>query len=269
MLTFRTYLTKNDPDAICKIAASTGFFDENDVELNRKLAEKALRNKDCGYEYIIAEFGGEPVAYVCFGELPDAREGTFEIFWLSTLNSFRGCGIGHQLFSRLSEILKERDAQKLYVKTDNTDQYYPTRKFYEKCGFRREAVLKEYYDRKDDCCIYGMDFPKRKNNIWKRQNNKVKAPTGALIFYDIEFSFLPLRIKDFFRLIDFHFLKFPTQPAFGFLYLPQVFMINDAIFNQQDGKSLFALAQNGQVAANFNLGQRNILQRMNILGSEQ
>ena len=99
MLTFRTYLTKNDPDAICKIAASTGFFDESDVELNRKLAEKALRNKDCGYEYIIAEFGGEPVAYVCFGELPDAREGTFEIFWLSTLNSFRGCGIGHQLFS--------------------------------------------------------------------------------------------------------------------------------------------------------------------------
>lgn len=60
MLTFRTYLTKNDPDAICKIAASTGFFDESDVELNRKLAEKALRNKDCGYEYIIAEFGGEP-----------------------------------------------------------------------------------------------------------------------------------------------------------------------------------------------------------------
>lgn len=160
MLTFRTYLTKNDPDAICKIAASTGFFDESDVELNRKLAEKALHNKDCGYEYIIAEFGGEPVACVCFGELPDAREGTFEIFWLSTLNSFRGCGIGHQLFSRLSEILKERDAQKLYVKTDNTDQYYPTRKFYEKCGFRREAVLKEYYDRKDDCCIYGMDFAK-------------------------------------------------------------------------------------------------------------
>ena len=63
MLTFRTYLTKNDPDAICKIAASTGFFDESDVELNRKLAEKALHNKDCGYEYIIAEFGGEPVAY--------------------------------------------------------------------------------------------------------------------------------------------------------------------------------------------------------------
>ena len=119
-----------------------------------------LDNLDGDYEYIIAEFGGEPVAYVCFGELPDAREGTFEIFWLSTLNSFRGCGIGHQLFSRLSEILKERDAQKLYVKTDNTDQYYPTRKFYEKCGFRREAVLKEYYDRKDDCCIYGMDFAK-------------------------------------------------------------------------------------------------------------
>ena len=84
MLTFRTKLKTSDPDAICKIAASTGFFDSNDIKLNRKLAEKALLNKDCGYEYIIAEFNGEPVAYVCFGSLPDAREGTFEVFWLST-----------------------------------------------------------------------------------------------------------------------------------------------------------------------------------------
>ena len=45
MLTFRTYLTKNDPDAICKIAASTGFFDENDVGLMSVLANFPMPGK--------------------------------------------------------------------------------------------------------------------------------------------------------------------------------------------------------------------------------
>lgn len=43
-------------------------------------------------------------------------------------------------------------------KTEGTEQYLPTRKFYESCGFKLEAVLKEYYDDKDDCYIYSYKF---------------------------------------------------------------------------------------------------------------
>ena len=54
--------------------------------------------------------------------------------------------------------VRELGGKKLFVKTEGTEQYLPTRKFYESCGFKLEAVLKEYYDDKDDCYIYSYKF---------------------------------------------------------------------------------------------------------------
>lgn len=158
MLTFRNRLCNSDPDTISQIAASTGFFDESDIEINKTLADNVLCCRDQNHEYILAEFNGKVAGYVCFGELSDAREGTYEIFWLSVDNQFRGCGIGHQIINKLIYELKRRGASKLYLKTDSKEQYRPTRNFYEKCGFIKEAVLKGYYEDSDDCCIYSLDL---------------------------------------------------------------------------------------------------------------
>lgn len=158
MLTFRNKLNASDPDTISRIAASTGFFDETDIELNKTLAENVLSGHDQNHEFLLAEFDGKTVAYICFGELQDARKGTYEIHWLSTDNEYRGCGIGHQIINQLISELKSRNASRLYVKTDSTAQYKPTRKFYEKCGFNQDAILKGYYTDFDDCCIYSLDL---------------------------------------------------------------------------------------------------------------
>ena len=62
------------------------------------------------------------------------------------------------MIARLLETVRELGGKKLFVKTEGTAQYLPTRKFYESCGFKLEAVLKEYYDDKDDCYIYSYKF---------------------------------------------------------------------------------------------------------------
>lgn len=149
-------MRNSDPEQIRKIAASTGFFDDGDVCLNHQLAQAVLLEEDKSHEFLVAEFDGEVVAYVCFGSLADARKGAYEIFWISTDNKYRGCGIGHKLVNTLLELLKQRQAYKLYLKTDSTEQYTPTRNFYERLGFVKEAILKEYYNDADDCCIYSL-----------------------------------------------------------------------------------------------------------------
>lgn len=45
MLTFRTYLTKNDPDAICKIAASTGFLTKATLNLTASWPKRLCATK--------------------------------------------------------------------------------------------------------------------------------------------------------------------------------------------------------------------------------
>lgn len=158
MLCFRNTLRENDPEIIAHIASSTGFFDDRDVQHNADIARHLLLQKDCEHRFLFAEYNGKTVAYACFEELPDAKAGTYELYWLSTLNEYRGLGIGRKLVDYLIDRLKNYGAERLYVKTDSIPQYEPTRRFYEKCGFKLCAVLPEYYDSGDDCCIYCLNI---------------------------------------------------------------------------------------------------------------
>ena len=148
MLSFRNKLNSRDPEAIRKISASTGFFDATDIEISVNLAHSALdgqRHANDNVEepsFLLAEDNGKTVGYACFGKIQDCNS-AYELHLISTLSSYRGHGIGRK---------------KLFVKTEGTEQYLPTRKFYESCGFKLEAVLKEYYDDKDDCYIYSYKF---------------------------------------------------------------------------------------------------------------
>ena len=169
MLSFRNTLRENDPEVIAQIASSTGFFDDRDVQLNADIARHLLRNKDCEHRFLFAEYNGKTVAYACFEELPDAKAGTYELYWLSTLNEYRGLGIGRQLVEYLIAYLRNFGAERLYVKTDSTAQYAPTRRFYEKCGFKLGAVLPEYYGTGDDCCIYCLNLKAEDDEISLRQ----------------------------------------------------------------------------------------------------
>ena len=118
MLCFRNTLRENDPEIIAHIASSTGFFDDRDVQHNADIARHLLLQKDCEHRFLFAEYNGKTVAYACFEELPDAKAGTYELYWLSTLNEYRGLGIGRKLVDYLIATLKNYDAERLYVKTD-------------------------------------------------------------------------------------------------------------------------------------------------------
>lgn len=154
MLQFRDVMTAKDPDIIRNIANSTGFFDKDTAEISVNIAQTTLKgyNKD-NYKFLFAEYNGKTIAYACFGRIVDSSS-TYELYWLSTLNEFRGLGVGKKIISELINHIRNLGGRKIYVKTDGTSQYAPTRKFYENCGFKNEAILKEYYESYDDCYIY-------------------------------------------------------------------------------------------------------------------
>ncbi len=162
MLSFRNKLKFDDPEAIRTISASTGFFDATDVEISVELAHNALENQNsiCSNEepnFLIAEDNGLMVGFACFCKIPDSFT-AYELLRISTLSNYRGHGIGRKMIERLLKTVRELGAKKLFVKTEGTEKYIPTRKFYESCGFKLEAVLKEYYADRDDCYIYSYNF---------------------------------------------------------------------------------------------------------------
>ena len=162
MLTFRDYITPEDIETVRRISSSTGVFDNDDTEITVELAHDALLQQQNDMEeiahdirFLFAEQDGETCAYACYGHIADS-DSTYELYWLSTHNNFRGQGIGKKLITRLIEKIQELGGSKIYIKTDGKDLYKPTRRFYDSCGFRVEALLKQYYDKHDDCYIYSM-----------------------------------------------------------------------------------------------------------------
>lgn len=156
MLQFRDEITPKDPEIIRTIANSTGFFDKDVAEISVNIAQETLQGYNTNnYKFLFAEHDGKTIAYACFGRIIDASS-TYELYWLSTHNEYRGMGVGRKIIEELKKHVKELGGTKIFVKTDGTEQYAPTRKFYEKCGFVREAILKEYYETYDDCYIYSF-----------------------------------------------------------------------------------------------------------------
>lgn len=158
MLSFRNNLTLQDPDNIRVIAQSTGFFDEKDTELSADIAQSILEDgEDEDHKFIFADDDDKTIAFACFGMVPES-EASYELYWLSTLNEYRGQGVGKEVIAKLLNDIKNAGGRKLFLKTCGNEKYEPTRKFYERCGFKLEAVLKEYYDENEDCYIYSYKF---------------------------------------------------------------------------------------------------------------
>lgn len=156
MLSFRNTLYRDDPDAIRRIASSTGFFDKNDVEISVGMAVRALNKPgglDDDYQFMLLESDGRVVGYACFGKIP-TTEANYEVYWLSVDNRYRGQGWGRMLLNKVVETIGFCGGRKIFIKTEGSSKYLPTRRFYYSCGFEEEAVLKEYYADNDDCCIF-------------------------------------------------------------------------------------------------------------------
>lgn len=158
---FRNKIFKRDIETIRDILSSTGFFEEapDEIDVAVELAEKALAdgNSPENYDFVFLDDGEKTVGYACFARVP-CTVASFEIYWIAVHNDCRGRGLGKQLMKEVVRSVKGFGATKLVLQTAGREQYLPTQKFYQACGFKEEARLKNYYAAGDDCLIYTIDF---------------------------------------------------------------------------------------------------------------
>ncbi len=153
-LIFRTEPRKEDILNIREIVESTGFFHNYEVEVAVELIQERLnKGIESGYEFVFAEIDGKTVGYTCFGHIACTKS-SYDLYWIVTHNSFRGQGIGKKLLSETYRCIKEREGKNVYAETSSKPQYLPTREFYEKNFFDKEAQIKDFYDENDDKVVY-------------------------------------------------------------------------------------------------------------------
>lgn len=151
---YRQKIQTEDVDAIVRIVRSSGFFSPGEVKLACELAVEKLNNgEESSYQFLFIEDNNTVCGYTCFGLIP-ATIGSYDLYWIAIVDKMRGKGVGNMLLARTEEIILGQGGRQIYAETSSRAQYEPTRCFYEKYGYTREAVLKNFYAPGDSKIIY-------------------------------------------------------------------------------------------------------------------
>jgi D-alanine-D-alanine ligase len=153
-LAFREEVRPDDLRSVREIVASTGFFHDHEIDVAEELvAERLEKGMESGYRFLFAEQGGRTVGYSCYGE-SSCTDGSFDLYWIAVHSDFRNQGIGGLLLGKTEERIAALQGRAIWVETSGREKYQPTRRFYLRCGYQQEAVLKGFYAPEDDKVIY-------------------------------------------------------------------------------------------------------------------
>src|SRR5262245_36986559 len=141
----RYEVTPDDVSAVRDIVAATGFFNAAEVAIAVELVEERLEmGPASGYYFVFAEEAGRVLGYSCYGPI-DGTEGSYDLFWIAIDTAQQGRGLGRLLMDETERLIRAMGGRRVYAETSGRAQYAPTREFYLRLGFNREAELADFY----------------------------------------------------------------------------------------------------------------------------
>lgn len=168
---WRTEVKQSDVEAVRALVAETGVFNAEEVLIAVELVEETLaKGKASGYEFVFADHGpGQPLdrfpvspspdiensllGYTCYGHI-SGTQSSYDLYWIAVSPSHRRDGIGTQLMQESERLACKAGATRMYLDTSGQEMYTPTRAFYERLGYEKAAVLKDFFAPGDDKVIY-------------------------------------------------------------------------------------------------------------------
>jgi ribosomal protein S18 acetylase RimI-like enzyme len=153
-ITWREEPRPSDRKRVREIVVSSGFFSEAEIEVAVELVKERLKKGiESGYYFLFAEQDQEVAGYSCFGPIPCTVE-SYDIYWIAVQQELRRTGLGVEILKNVEKRIRDMGGKRIYVETSSREQYQPTRSFYSRCGYRKEATLENFYSAGDHKVIY-------------------------------------------------------------------------------------------------------------------
>jgi len=161
MMRWRLTLQENDAAAVHALVAETDFFSETEQQVAVELVEETLsRGAASGYQFVLVDDPDDPgqlLGYTCYGPIP-ATESSYDLYWIAVAPGQQRKGLGGELLCETERLASQQGARRMYVDTSGREQYGPTRRFYERMGYRVEARLEDFYAPGDDKLIFSKSL---------------------------------------------------------------------------------------------------------------
>ena len=145
---------EGDVETIKDIIVSSGFFLDHEIPVALELVEDGIsKGENSEYYFIFAMDGDRTISYSCYGTIACTKN-SYDLYWIATHEDYRGKGIGSLVLLETEKKIKSIGGRVIYIETSSKPLYRPTQGFYEKHGYIKEAILKDFYDINDDKIIY-------------------------------------------------------------------------------------------------------------------
>ena len=150
-------LQKSDIAPIEKILkALAPVFSDVEVKVAVEMLEEHLgvvEGPDTYRVLVAAEEDGRVVGYALFGRTP-LTNGTWDVYWIAADPTSHGKGVGPKLLRALEDVARKEGGRLVMIETSSRADYARARRFYERQGYAKAAVLTDYYKDTDHKIIY-------------------------------------------------------------------------------------------------------------------
>jgi ribosomal protein S18 acetylase RimI-like enzyme len=150
-------IRREDRDPIAAlISANRPVFSEVEVKTAIEVLDEAIDpppDDPDPYLSLVAEEEGKVLGFVFYGTVP-LTEGTYDLYWIAVDPEKHGSGVGSRLVGGVEASVRGRGGHLIVVETSSREDYAKTRAFYERSGYERACVLRDFYKRGDDKVLY-------------------------------------------------------------------------------------------------------------------
>lgn len=146
--------TRDERDAILRLVALTGVFNELEVETVGELLDEYFDDPN-GSEYYCLSYreSGRTLGFALWGTR-DLSERGFDLFWIATHPDAQRRGVGRALLEAVETRIREAGGYWLLIETSSTAPYAAARSLYERCGYQAAMTLPDFYRDDDGLVVY-------------------------------------------------------------------------------------------------------------------
>ena len=145
------HLTAADRGRIEEITRAVRVFRDDEVPVALEVFDGVVAGSP-DYIALGATLDERLVGWICWGPTP-CTLGTYDLYWMAVDPTAQAAGIGTALLREMEGRLAG-SARLIVVETAGRPDYRPTCAFYEARGYRKAAVIPDFYAPGDDQVVY-------------------------------------------------------------------------------------------------------------------
>jgi ribosomal protein S18 acetylase RimI-like enzyme len=144
----------DEAEQIVNVTREAQVFNAEEIAAVQELVDDYVAKGDAStYHFLSYRLNGRVIGYACYGRR-SLTESTFDLYWICSAPSGQRKGVGHALLQQTEQEIRALGGRLVIVETCSLPEYEPAQRFYDSHGYRREAVIKDFYAEGDGLVLY-------------------------------------------------------------------------------------------------------------------